>query len=62
LLCEYQPGGLQYCILLPGTTIENAVQIAERLGEGLKGPGAEPIAPARFRITAQPLHQRVTAS
>jgi hypothetical protein len=62
LLCEYQPGGLQYCILLPGTTIENAVQIAEQLGDALKGPGAEPIAPARFRITTQPLHQRVAAS
>jgi hypothetical protein len=62
LLCEYQPGGLQYCILLPGTTVEQSEQIAMQLAEGLKGPEAERIAPARFNILAQPLHQKVAAS
>jgi hypothetical protein len=62
LLCEYQPGGLQYCLLLPGTPVEQAEVIARQLAEGLQGPAAERIAPARFNITAQPLHQRVATS
>jgi hypothetical protein len=61
LLCEYQPGGLQYCILLPGATAEKASAIAARLAESLRGPIAERIAPARFQITTQDLHQKATA-
>ena len=62
LLCEYQPGGLHYCILLPGATAEKASTIAARLDESLKGPAAERIAPAKFQITTQDLHQKATAS
>jgi GGDEF domain-containing protein len=61
LLCEYQTGGLQYCILLPGATAEKASAIAARLAESLRGPIAERIAPARFQITTQDLHQKATA-
>lgn len=57
LLCEYQPGGAQYGILLPGRTLEQAWETAASIEEGLRGPGAERIAPARFQITAQNLHQ-----
>jgi len=62
LLCEYQPGGLHFCILLPGATAEKASAIAERINESLKGPAAERIAPARFQITTQDLHQKAPAS
>lgn len=62
LLCEYQPGGLQYCVLLPGVSAEKTSEIARRLAEALQGPLAERIAPARFQITEQSLYQRAPVS
>jgi len=44
------PGGLQYCLLLPGTAAEKAAEIAARLGESLQGPAAERIARQDFRL------------
>jgi hypothetical protein len=62
LLCEYQPGGLQYCVLSPGSDASHCERVAQQLAEALKGPGAERILPARFAITTQMLHQKVAAS
>lgn len=59
-LFEYQPGGTQFCIVLPGTSVKNAEIVAGKLEEVLKGEIAERIAPVKLSLTIRELFRPVS--